>query len=135
MPPGLLPVVIFPDVELWACDYLREQLDDRAESYADGVYVSNVVPTPRRDRMVIVRRDGGPRLDATREQPALTVRVWATSEQESTDLSRLIGALLWAAPTGQPVISVTQTTGPTPVPDDSEQPLRMLTFELIVRGT
>jgi hypothetical protein len=85
--------------------------------------------------MVVVRRDGGPRLDVTRDQARLTVRVWGSTEQEATDLARLVAALLWAAPTGEPVIRVTQPTGPSPVADDSRQPLRLQTFELIVRGT
>jgi hypothetical protein len=129
------PVVVFPDVELWACDHLRAALAGRPEPYAAGVHVSNVVPSPRTDRMVVVRRDGGPRLDHTRDLARLTVRVWGSSEQEATDLARLVAALLWAAPDGQPVIRVDQPTGPTPVADDSRQPLRLQTFDLIVRGT
>ena len=128
------PVVVFPDVEMWACGHLQEALAARSEPYAAGVYVGNTVPTPRSDRMVVVRRDGGPRLDRTRDLAHLTVRVWGSSEQEATDLARLVGALLWAAPDGEPVIRVEQPTGPTPVADDSRQPLRLQTFDLTVRG-
>jgi hypothetical protein len=129
------PVVVFPDVELWACQYLQAELPSRSEPYAADVYVGNVVPSPRAGRMVVVRRDGGPRLDHTRDLARLTVRVWGSSEQEATDLARLVAALLWAAPNGDPVIRVDQPTGPTPVADDSRQPLRLQTFDLIVRGT
>lgn len=135
MSPGLLPVIVFPDVELWACQYLQAELATRAEPYAADVYVGNTVPNTRTGRMVVVRRDGGPRLELVRETARLTVRVWGSSEQEATDLARLVAALLWAAPTGEPVIRVTQPTGPTPVADDSRQPLRLSTFELLVRGT
>jgi hypothetical protein len=131
----VLPVVIFPDVELWACQYLQAALATRGEAYAADVYVGNTVPSPRTGRMVVVRRDGGPRLDYHRDAARLTVRVWGSTEQEATDLARLVGALLWAAPTGEPVIAVTQPTGPTPVADDSRQPLRLQTFEVTVRGT
>jgi len=130
----LFPVVIFPDVELWATGYLRAALADRTEPYAASVLVSNEVPQTRRDRMVIVRRDGGPRLDVTREAARLSVRVWGPTEQVATDLARLVAALLWAAPTGSPVLRVQQQTGATPVADSSGQPLRFMSFEITVRG-
>lgn len=132
--PGLLPVVIFPDVELWACQYLQAELPTRPEAYAADVYVGNVVPQTRTPRMVVVRRDGGQRPSWVRETARLTVRVWASSEQEVNDLTRLVSALLWAAPTGEPVIRVSQPTGPTPVADPSRQPLRMESFDVDVRG-
>lgn len=130
-----MTVVLFPDVELWACGYLRAALAGRSEPYASGVYVGNTVPATRTNRMVVVRRDGGPRLDVAREAARLTVRTWATTEQDATDLSRLVAALLWAAPTGDPVLRVDQLTGTSPVADDSRQPLRLATYEVIVRGT
>jgi hypothetical protein len=128
------PVMVFPDVELWACQYLQAALADRPESFAADVYVGNVVPATRDPRMVVVRRDGGP-VNRHWDHARLTVRVWGSSEQEATDLARLTAALLWAAPTGDPVIRVDQPTGSTPVADDSRQPLRLLTFEVTVRGT
>ena len=131
---SLWPVVIFPDVELWAASYLRTALADRPEAYAAGVYVGNTVPETRQDRMVVIRRDGGP-TSRLRDTARLTVNVWGQSDQEATDLARLVGALLWAAPDGDPVIYITQPTGPTPVADPSRQPLRLQTFELTVRGT
>lgn len=129
------PVVVTPDVELWACQYLQAVLPTRPEPYASSVYVGNTVPAPRQDRMVVIRRDGGPRIEPVWEVARLTVRTWASSEQDANDLARLVGALLWAAPDGDPVIRATQPTGPTPVADDSRQPLRLQTFELTVRGT
>lgn len=128
------PVVISPDVELWATTWLRDALAARTEPYAADVLVSNTVPTNRRARMVIVRRDGGLRLDTLRESARLTVRVWASTERDATDLARLAAALLWAAPTGDPVLNVTQPTGATPVADPSGQPLRYMTFDVTVRG-
>jgi hypothetical protein len=128
------PVIVFPDVELWACDYLKTALAARPESFADTVYVGVKVPDPRRDRMVIVRRDGGPRLDTVREAARLGVRVWATSEQDATDLARLVRALMWMAPDGSPVCRVNDLSGPSPVADESKQPLRFFSLELIVRG-
>jgi hypothetical protein len=129
------PIILFPDVELWASEYLRTALTGRGEPYAAGAYVSNAVPATRRPRMVIVRRDGGPRLDLIREAARLGVNVWAETDRDATDLARLVAALLWAAPDGNPVLRVTQNAGPTPVSDVSGKPIRYMTFELTVRGT
>ena len=41
--------LIFPDVELWATDYLRTALAARDEVYTWGVYVSNRVPAPTKE--------------------------------------------------------------------------------------
>lgn len=131
----MIPVVVQPDVELWATGYLRAALGDRGEAFASDVLVSNTVPVPRQPRMVVVRRDGGPRLDVVREAARLGVRVWAGSEQDATDLARLVAALLWAAPDGAPVVRVTQPGGISPVADESKQPLRYMTFEITTRGT
>lgn len=128
------PVIVFPDVELWAANYLRTSLAARPESFASDVHVGISVPSPRTDRMVIVRRDGGPRLDTTREAARLGVRVWATTDQEATDLARLVRALLWMSPDGDPVCRVTDLAGPSSVPDESGQPLRFFSMELVVRG-
>ena len=129
------PVVIFPDVELLLTGFLRQQLSGRAEPYAANVYVANAVPAERRDYMVIVRRDGGPRLDLAREIARVGITVWALKEQDATDLARLIAALVWASPDGAPILKAVQTSGPSPVVDASRVPQRYLTFELTVRGT
>lgn len=130
----MIPVVVQPDVELWATGYLRTALSARGEAYASGVYISNAVPTTRTDRMVVVRHDGGLRDSLVLETARLGVRVWARTEQDATDLARLCAALLWAAPNGTPVVRVTQTSGVTPIADDSGQPLRYMTFEVLTRG-
>ena len=129
----ILPVVLFDDIELWATGALRAALAARSEPYTDDVYVSNKVPNPRRDRMLIVRRDGGGRLDVVREAPRLGINVWAKTEQDANDLGRLVAALLWAAPDGDPVSRVTVTGGPYPVADDTDF-LRYITAEVISQG-
>jgi len=129
-----MPFVEFPDVELWATTYLRAALAARPEPYAAGVKVGVAVPATRSDRMVQVRRDGGPRLDATREAARLGVNVWGKTEQEVTDLARLVRALLGGGADGAPVCRVHELSGPSPVADESGQPRRFMTFELVVRG-
>jgi hypothetical protein len=130
----ILPIVIHDDIELWATTRLRALINARTELYTDDVYVSNTVPASRRDRMVIVRRDGGGRLDAVREAPRLGVQVWAMTEQDANDLGRMVAALLAASPDGDPVSRVRITGGPYAVADDSTQELRYITCELISHG-
>jgi hypothetical protein len=125
--------VVFPDVELWGTTYLRDALGQRTEPWAAVDLVSNRVPTTRKNRMVIVRRDGGTS-DGLRDVARVSVQVWAKTEQDATDLARLVAALLWAAPNGDPVLKVVQQSGPTPIADTSGQPLRYLVFEIHTRG-
>lgn len=127
-------VIVHPDVELWATGYLRTALAARGEAYAAGVLVSNTVPATRAGRMVVVRRDGGPRTDVLRDVARLAVRVWAGTEQEATDLARLVSGVLAAAATGSPVARVVVVSGPSPVADPSGQPLRFMAFEVTTRG-
>lgn len=135
-----LTPVLFDDVELLVTGNLRTALAARSEPYTDGVYVSISSPadpstggpdTPA--RMVTVRRDGGPRLDVVRDQARIAVNVWAATEQDCNDLARMVAALVWAMPDGDPVLRVDQTSGPQTVPDD--RPHKYMTFDLLIRGT
>lgn len=134
-----LQVVLFADVELTITGLLRTALAARAEPYTDDVYVSISSPadtatgeptTPA--RMVTVRRDGGPRLDVARDQARVAVNVWASTEQDCNDLARMVAALMWAMPDGNPIVRVDQTSGPTTIPDD--RPHKYLTFDITLRG-
>jgi hypothetical protein len=135
-----LEVVLFDDIELVVTGALRTALAARAEPYTDNVYVSNqtaldaVTGQPvTHARTVTIRRDGGPRLDVARDQARIGVNVWADTEQDCNDLARMVAALLWAMPDGDPILRVDQTTGPSVVPDD--RPHRYLTFDVLMRGT
>lgn len=120
--------IIFPDVELLVCSYLRTAL--AAYDYP-GIYVSNQRKTQA--VAVWVRRDGGGALDQVREAPRVGINVFATTEQTATDLARTVAALMVAIPDGRPVVRSTEVTGPSPVADASG-PRRFLSFELVVRG-
>lgn len=127
------PVAALPtDIELWATDYLRGELLERPEHYADA-FVSNRVPTKRRPQMVIVRRDGG-FVANLRDTARLNVRCWADDEGDAIDLARLVTALLLRAPNGSPVLRVTQSSAVIPVADESGQALRMCIFEIQTRA-
>lgn len=131
---SMRPVVVFPDVEAWAVGYLQAALATRPEVYAADVHVSTSVPKPRRDRMVVIRRDGGPRLDVVREAARLAVRVWAMTEKDAAGLTQLVRALLAASPGDGPARRYTEVAGPVSIADESGQPLRFFTAELIIRA-
>ena len=121
--------LVFPDVELWVCGYLRTAL--AAHGYP-STYVSNVRGT--QPTAVWVRRDGGGTGARVLEYPRLGVNVFATKEQAATDLARTVAALVVACPDGNPVVKADEVTGPSPVADPTG-PRRYMVFELTVRGT
>ena len=128
-------LVIFPDAEAWVCSYLGAQLQARTEPYTADVYVSNEVPSKRQGRMVIVRRDGGARLDVAREIARMGIRVFAPSDAEASDLTQMVRALL-AASVGQgPVRRYVEIAGPSRLLEESRHPLRYFTAELTIRGS
>lgn len=130
----MLPVVVFQDVEAWCVQYLQAQLDARPEPYASGVYVSTAVPSERLDRMVIVRRDGGPRTGVVTEIVRLGVRVFGETDEVAADLTQLVRALLAASPGEGPIRRYVEIAGPSYLVEESGQPLRYFTAELISRA-
>lgn len=132
----LQPVAALPvDADLWWIVYLRGALVGRPESYASGVYFDRRVPSTRRDRMVIVRRDGGS-VTGLFDQPRIALDVWAMSDSDATNLSRLVIALSLKAPlAGAGVTKVTHLSGPNSVPEDSDQFRRLSLIEATHRAT
>ena len=129
----MVEVAIFDDTELFLCTWLRGKLDARPEAYTTGVVVSNKVPTTLPARLVAVRRDGGPKINPLTEAARIGVNVWAATEADVTDLARLTRAILSGAGGQGPVKKVTETTGPSPIPD--VVPRRYFTVELLVHGS
>lgn len=125
--------VVHPDAELWLCEYLRDRLANRDETYATNVYVGAKVPTQRRDRMVIVRRDGGQPVDVF-DVPRFGVRIFGDTERNATDLALLVRALLIDAPNEGAAAWSDVLSGPYVVDDLSSQPTRYLTAEAAIRG-
>lgn len=123
--------VVFPDAEMWATAAFRAALSGRGESYAQDVFVGIAVPTGRRDRMVIFRRDGGPSRGLL-DFPRFGVRVFARSEKEAADLARLTSGLLRSLPGDGVCVRTTELSGASSVPD--VQPHRYMTFEAALRG-
>lgn len=127
--------IVHPDAELWACQFFGERLAARAEDYAADVYVDVKVPNPRRPRMVIVRRDGGPVVN-TLDTPRFGFRVFGDTDRNATDLALLVRALFLDAPRTEDGIAWTAvTSGPNAIEDPSSEFVRYLTAEAAIRGT
>lgn len=131
----LQPAATAPvDADLWWIVYLRGQMVGRLESYASGVYFDRAVPTTRRDRMVIVRRDGGA-LSGLFDNPRMSLDVWAKTDQDATNLANLIVGLAMKAPlSGAGCTNVVHVGGPNSVPDPSGQPRRQALIEATHRA-
>lgn len=129
-PVGALPV----DADLWWIVYLRGAFVGRVESYATGVYFDRAVPTNRRDRMVIVRRDGG-NVSGLFDRPRIALDVWAKTDQDATNLANLVIALALRAPRlVTDVTRVEHLSGPNSVADPSGVPRRLSLIEATHRA-
>lgn len=128
------PVAAMPiDADLWWIVYLRGALVDRSEPFAQGVKFDRRVPNPRPDRFVVVRRDGG-NVSGAFDNPRISFDVWAKTEQDATDLSRLVIALALEAPGTSGCIRVRHSSGPNSVADPSGQPRRLSLIEATHRA-
>jgi hypothetical protein len=128
------PVAALPiDADLWWIVYLRGALVGRPESYASGVYFDRAVPATRRDRMVIVRRDGG-NVTGLFDRPRVALDVWAKTEQDASNLANLIVALAFEAAGTNGCVRVTHLSGPNSVADPSGQPRRLALIEATHRA-
>jgi len=125
--------VIPPDAELWWTGYLRAFLVGRDETYAANVSVGKTKPNDNRPRIVAVRRDGGA-IEGVVDNPRLAFRVWATKDQEASDLARLIVGAIRAAQGQGPVVGIVNVFGPSPIPDSS-QPQYLVNAEVRHRCT
>ncbi|HKY57663.1 MAG TPA: hypothetical protein VJL80_06470 [Aeromicrobium sp.] len=128
-----MTAIVFPDVELVVVEYLRAALAARPESFADAK-VDIRVPSTVPPRLVWVRRDGGTRQEATREVARVSINIFAGTEADATDLARLVRALLWAAPDGDPILRVNDFSGPVAIPDESQRKRRFFGVEVHIRG-
>lgn len=129
------PVATLPiDADLWWIVYLRGALVGRSESYAANVHFDRAVPNPRRDRMVIVRRDGG-NASGVFDYPRVSFDVWAKSEQDVFNLSALVVALALKAPLADAgCVRVVHASGPNAVADPSGTPRRLCSIEAVHRA-
>lgn len=126
-----MPLIVYPDVELWAVGKIRAGLAARGMTTVrvSTAYKGNAAE-------VVVRRDGGPQLDHVREAARLGVNVWRKGDphdQEVNDLAALVSAILRDS-ADSTVPKVRQTSGASPIPEAEGTRRRYLTFELTSRG-
>lgn len=131
--PWQAAAVVYPDIELVLIPKIKAALAARAEPYAAGALVSNNVPDSRSPRMVIVRRDGGTQAEL-RDRPRVALRIWASTEKDASALAALVIALCQTFVDGNPILRVGDISGPSPVPDSSDQPLRYAVINFETRG-
>lgn len=125
-----MPLIVYPDVELWAVGKIRAGLAAR------GI-TARVSTSYRGDAAeVVVRRDGGPQLDRVRESARLGVNVYRKGDphdQGVNDLAALVSAILRDSADAT-VPRVRQASGASPIPEAEGTRRRYLTFELTSRG-
>ena len=134
----MMPAVIFPDVEKVLVAAVKAELETRTESYAQDVHVSTIKPaadiTPYPSRIIVIRGDGGPKLDWVRKSERVGITIWANSYSDASDLARLIEALS-VTMTGE-FIKLTQVIlSPVRVDEAGPQECRYMTLELITKGS
>jgi hypothetical protein len=125
----------FLDAVQLVTTYLRLAL--AAEGYP--VPVVGLVPNPRPDVFVLVRRLGGSTANLVTDRPSLSVEAYAPSEGLAMDLAQMSRALLLELP-GQvlaevPVYRVDEVAGPATLPDpESATPRVTITMDIWLRG-
>lgn len=127
----MAPQVVYPDATEMACDCVRDALTD--------IHVGSVIPDPRPDEFVVIRRVGGLREFPVVDNPTLTVEAYSQTEQDAHDLLQLARAALFAAEgethAGHQVYLVTDVGGPAALPDpETDQPRYTSTVALKTRG-
>jgi hypothetical protein len=127
---------VFPDVEA----LVKARLDSELPSYwFEDVTVDTVIPNPRPDVLIVVRRTGGPRLNLVADGAQLTVEAWHPADSDAQTLAQICRALIEAMQ-GQrlddtTVYTVTELAGPQNLPDPlSEHPRYTFSVQIAVRG-
>lgn len=131
----MMPLVEFPNTVLWVTTYLRAALLVNGYPDTPSTVVRVADTYIGADREVWVQRDGGPVLDVVREAARIRVNVFAKGATSGPvdDLARRVSTLMRAAADGNPVLHVTQLSGPTSIEDVI--PRRYLLFDVLTRGT
>lgn len=134
----MLPVVVTPDAEVAALDYLRPLLTGTA-GFAD-VKLGTQVPNPLPARFVHLRRVGGSSELPGVDEARIDAICYDADDHKRMTLARQVWAIFRAAASdraGVAVVSYTATTlGPRQMPDpaDSTKRVVLLTVDLLVRN-
>lgn len=133
-----MPATIFQDTEKLLVDAITTSLAERSESYAQGVVVATKKPGPEiqpyPSKVVVVRSDGGPKLDWVRKMSRVGISIWCDTYADAADLSTLLEALsiTW---TNDHIKSCNVILSPVRAKEPSEQEARYMTLEVIIKGS
>lgn len=129
------PLVIFPDVVEETITPLRTALAARPETVANAAEVHSRVPSPRPDRFVELRRDGGVADSVVTDRPRLSCQCWADTEANAERLAAITRAVLKTLPGTGAIRRVRDVGGPFPAPDpESGQARYFFSVEITLRG-
>lgn len=120
--------ILYPDAELLLTGAFRAALLAAGEP---DVYVGREIPSKRRDRMVILTRDGGAS-DGLYDNPRIRCTAWDTTDQKAIDLARLVVALSPRLVLNGTVKRAQHLSGPFEVAEP--QPCQYLLFEFQTKG-
>ena len=126
-------VIVFPDIVMALCTWLRTELAARGPA----IPVGTDVPKPRPDKFVTLRRVGGVTRNLVTDSATVSFEAWAPAEEDAHDLAQLVRALVLASPrsTSLTVYRVDEFAGPASLPDpDSDQPRFTFTAAVSYRG-
>lgn len=131
-------MVIFPDVEKILVAALKASLATRSETYAQNVHVSTKKPapdfSPYPSKIVTIRSDGGPLKTDVTKLERVGINVYADAYDVASDLSKLVEALMRSL-TGEYIKLVEIILSPVRVDEMSEEEVRYMTLELVVKGS
>jgi hypothetical protein len=134
----MMPAVVFPDAEKVLVAAIKAELETREESYAQNVYVATKKPAadqaPYPARIVVIRSDGGPKLDWVRKSERIGITIWADTYADASDLARLVEALSITL-TGESIKLTQVVLSPVRVDEAGPQECRYMTLELITKGS
>lgn len=134
----MMPAVIFPDIEKVLVAALKAELAQRSETCARNVYVATKKPAPDKKpyprRIIVIRSDGGPKIDWVRKLERVGITIWADTYEDASDLARLVEALSMTL-TGEEIKLANVALSPTRIDEAGTQECRYLILELTVKGS
>jgi hypothetical protein len=134
----MMPAVIFPDVEKVLVAAFNAELAARSEPYAQDVVVATKKPAadqvPYPSRILVIRSDGGPKLDWVRKSERVGITIWANTYADASDLARLVEAIT-VTMTGESIKLAQIVLSPIRLDEAGPQECRYMTLELITKGS
>jgi hypothetical protein len=110
-------VILFGDIEAGLIAHLTSEFADRGEA---ATVHSDLPDMPRPDRYVVVKRQGGPRIDLIRDGANVDFHCYADPRTEAHAIARLVrgivGALRGQTISGMTVYRVQEYAGPAHMP-------------------